>query len=187
MSRIVESPAKTADDDAPLELVAACALISLMTVLYAETNPCTALDAAEVSAETPTLIVSLGAALCRFSVIPGIVVTVFDALSTGTPSTVNEASTPATAFVIVRPVVLPVTEMSLAAPLELATIARREPPASVTTVAVIPAFALLMSCARLVNVLAVPLAGIVTADPDPTLSVIVPAVKVVEPLASSLE
>src|SRR5258707_14732865 len=78
-----------------------------------------------------------GAAETRFRVTPLMaLVTVLEVLLIGIPSTTSDALVPVTALVKVRPVVLPETVRSPGAPEVLLTKARREPLASLATLAV---------------------------------------------------
>src|SRR5260221_524626 len=123
--------------------------MSLMAVLYAETKALRALVALLVSGETVMLTGEEGAAETRLRVTPLMaLVTVLEVLLIGIPSTTSEALVPVTALVKVRPVVLPETVRSPGAPEVLLTRAKREPLASVTTLAVTPAERLLMEEAR---------------------------------------
>src|SRR5947207_14341163 len=101
--------------------------------------------ALEVSGVTMTLTAEPGAGEMRFSVTPLIaLVTVFEVLLMGMPSTTSEALAPVTALVKVRPVVLPETARSPGAPVVSLTRARREPLASLMTLARMPAERLLI-------------------------------------------
>src|SRR5260221_2986877 len=123
--------------------------MSLMAVLYAETKALRALVALLVSGETVMLTEEEGAAETRFKVTPLMaLVTVLEVLLIGIPSTTSDALAPVTALVKVRPVVLPETVRSPGAPEVLLTRARREPLASLTTLAATPPARLVMGEAR---------------------------------------
>ncbi len=115
-------------------------------------------------------------ALSRLSVTPGMApVTVLVALEIANPLTVSEAFEPATACVKPSPVELPEEEtVKLAAlPDVLATIASRDPVASVTTLAVTPksspliwlATSFRLSVPSVVMVVVVPLAAVMVKLP----------------------
>src|SRR5271165_3230442 len=138
-----------------------------------------AVVALEVSGETVTLTGEADEE-ARLRVTPLMaLVTVLEVLLMGMPSTVSEALAPVTALVKLRPVVLFETVRSPGAPVVLLTRARREPLASLTTLAVTPEPRLLMEVARPSRVLLVESMATLTGVPLATL-------KGKEPVASGV-
>src|ERR1700732_3099855 len=110
--------------------------MSLIAVLYAETNVFTAVVALVASGVTVTVTGEVGAAEVRFRVTPLITpLTTLFVVLIGTPSTTRDAFDPVTALVKVNPVVLPETVTSPGAPVVWLTSDSRAPFASVITLA----------------------------------------------------
>jgi hypothetical protein len=112
--------------------------------------------------------------------------TVLVALEIEMPSTVSEALVPAAAWVNPKPDVPVVTAKFAVLPGELATIAKREPVASVTTRAVTPTLSVLIWAATCESVW-VPSAVTVVDAPLPVVMVKLPAGNEVELLVNTPE
>ena len=143
---------------------------------------------AEVLGWSDSVTCEAGLAPSRLSVTPGMApVTVLDALVMAIPLTVSEASTPVAPAV--KPKLPPEeeTEKLPALPLVLLTIARRDPVASVTMLAVTPRLSLLMAVLRSESVLTPLPAVMVVAVPPLGVMVMVSAGRAVVALATALE